>query len=289
MRNCVDLHTHSVYSDGTYTPTELVAMAEAAGLNAVALTDHNTVAGLAEFLAAASERSVEAVPGVEFSVDYQGRELHVLGLFIEPEAYGEITARMAEGCRRKEESNVALIVALAKDGYRLDYARIKGATPGGMVNRAHIAAAMVEAGYIASVQDAFRTLLAPGNGYYTPPTRIDAFEVIAMIRRLGGVSVLAHPWLSLKEERDFRTFLERAKPCGLDGMETTYSLFDAEQTARLESIADEFDLLRSGGSDFHGGTKPYLALGTGKGNLQIPAQYYFELKARKKSLMEEKR
>ncbi|MBO5109825.1 MAG: PHP domain-containing protein [Clostridia bacterium] len=282
MSDRVDLHAHSVYSDGTLTPAELLDAAEAAGLHAIALTDHNTVDGLPHFAAAAAGRKIEAVPGIEFSVDYKGGELHILGLFIDPPAYGEITERMAEGCRRKEDSNVALVEALARAGYPLDYAAIKASTPGGMINRAHIAAAMVEKGYIASVQDAFRTLLAPGNGFYTPPARINAFEIIAMIRRLGGVSVLAHPFLNLKEENDLCAFLEQAVPCGLDGMETTYSLFDADQTARLEALADRFGLLRSGGSDFHGGTKPYLSLGTGKGNLQIPAQYYFELKARKK-------
>ncbi len=284
----VDLHAHSYYSDGTLSPEQLLDLAEEKGLFALALTDHNTVAGLAEFMAAAEGRSLEAVPGVEFSVDYLGIELHILGLFMDPDGYEEIAARMDEGCRSKEASNVALVEALAKDGYYLDYEAIKASTPGGMINRAHIAAAMLEAGYIDSVQEAFRTLLAPGNGYYTLPARMDAFDVIRMIRRLGGVSVLAHPFLNLKEEADLRTFLEKAKLCGLDGMETTYSLFDEAQTARLEALADEFGLLRSGGSDFHGGTKPYIAIGTGKGNLEIPAQYYFELKARKKMRMAEK-
>lgn len=284
----IDLHTHSYFSDGTFSPAQLLDMAEEKGLFAVALTDHNTVAGLEEFMAAAEGREIETVPGVEFSVDYDGVELHILGLFMDPDGYEEITARMDEGCRSKEASNVAMVEALAKDGYYLDYEAIKASTPGGMINRAHIASAMVAAGYIDSVQEAFRTLLAPGNGYYTLPARMDAFDVIRMIRRLGGVSVLAHPYLNLKEESALRTFLEKAKPCGLDGMETTYSLFDEEQTARLESLADEFGLLRSGGSDFHGGTKPYLSLGTGKGNLKIPAQYYFELKVRKKMRMAEK-
>ena len=284
----VDLHAHSYYSDGTLSPAQLLDLAEEKGLFAVALTDHNTVAGLGEFMASAEGRALHAIPGVEFSVDYSGVELHILGLFMDPDSYEEITERMEEGCRSKEASNIAMVEALAKDGYRLDYEAIKASTPGGMINRAHIAAAMLEAGYVASVQEAFHTLLAPGNGYYTLPARMDAFDVIRMIRRLKGVSVLAHPFLNLKEESALHTFLEQAKLAGLDGIETTYSLFDEAQTARLEALADEFDLLRSGGSDFHGGTKPYLSLGTGKGNLKIPAQYYFDLKARKKMRLEEK-
>lgn len=285
MNPIADLHTHSIYSDGTLTPEELLDRAEAAGLTAIALTDHNTVAGLPRFMAAAEGRAIEAIPGAEFSVDYQGGELHILGLFLDPPAYEEVEAEMAEGCRRKEESNLALVDALARDGYVLDYEKIKSATPGGKINRAHIAAAMVAAGYIPSVQEAFRTVLAPESGYYTVPKRIDAFRAIAMIRRLGGVSVLAHPYLNLKDDTRLRAFLEEAKPYGLDGMETSYSLFDGEQTARLEALADQLGLLRSGGSDFHGGTKPYLALATGKGELQVPARYYFALKERKKMRM----
>lgn len=284
MCKYVDLHTHSFYSDGTLTPAELLDLAEKSGLAAVALTDHNTVEGLAEFMNAAEGRAVEAVPGIEFSVDYNGGELHLLGLFIGPHAYEEITARMEEDLRRKEASNLALIDALAKGGYPLDYEAIKASTPKGMVNRARIALAMIEAGYISSRQEGFDTILAPGNGYYVPPERIDVFDVIAMIRRLGGVSVLAHPWLNLKEESKLRAFLEKAVPMGLDGMETSYSLFDEEMTARLEALADEFGLLRSGGSDFHGGTKPDLSIGTGKGSLAIPLRYYSALKERKKTV-----
>ena len=187
---------------------------------------------------------------------------------------------MEDGCRCKEESNLALVAALAKSGYVLDYPAIKASTPNGAVNRAHIADAMVNAGYVSTSQVAFDRILAPGNGYYNPPPRIDAFEALRMIRRLGGVSVLAHPYLNLKTDEALRVFLAQAKECGLDGMETTYSKFNAEQTARLEAIADEFGLLRSGGSDFHGGTKPELDLGTGKGDLQIPDGYYLALKRR---------
>ena len=117
----IDLHVHSTYSDGTLSPEELIALAEQIGLEAVALCDHNTVAGLPDFLAAAAEKKLQAVPGVEFSTDYQGTELHILGLFIQPQDYEEITAMTDEMFRRKEQSNRDLVAGLARAGYVLDY------------------------------------------------------------------------------------------------------------------------------------------------------------------------
>ena len=275
-----DLHTHSYYSDGTFSPAELIAAAEKRNLGAVALCDHNTVAGLPEFLEAARGSRVEAVPGVEFSTDYGDRELHILGLFIRPEDYAAVTELLEDGKRRKEQSNIDLVDALNRAGYRLDYGQIRGKTPGGQVNRAHIAAALTEAGYTESVKDAFRTLLAPSRGYYTPPKRPDALETVAFIAELGSVPVLAHPFLNLKQEGALREFLSRAKPRGLAGMETMYPLFDEEQTRLAGAIAEEFGLLPSGGSDFHGGNKPDIALGTGKGNLAVPISCLEKLKSR---------
>ena len=273
-----DLHTHSYYSDGTCSPGELIAAAESIGLGAVALCDHNTVAGLPEFLEAARGKRVEAVPGIEFSTDYGDTELHILGLHIRPEDYPEINALLEEGKCRKEQSNIDLVDALNRAGYRLDYAAIRDKTPGGQVNRAHIAAALTEAGYTATIKDAFRTLLAPSHGYYTPPRRPDTLKTVAFIASLGAVPVLAHPFLNLKTEAALRRFLTEACPAGLAGMETLYPLFTEEMTRLAEIITEEFGLLPSGGSDFHGLNKPDISLGTGKGSLAVPMAYHRELK-----------
>lgn len=275
IRYC-DLHTHSTYSDGTLTPGELIALAEQTGLSAVALCDHNTVAGLPDFLAAAQNSPVTAVPGVEFSSDYEGTELHILALFLRPGDYAPITALLEESQNAKDQSNCALIRALNGAGLELDYGSIKARTPGGQVNRAVIAAEMVRKGYSDSVQAAFSRWLSPKRGYYIPPKRLDVLEVIRFIRSLGAVSVLAHPFLNLDEERLHR-FLPEAKKCGLDAMEVFYPLFDAEKTCRAASIAEEFGLLKSGGSDFHGANKPDIRLGTGKGDLLIPEQILKQL------------
>lgn len=277
MKAYCDLHTHSVYSDGTCTPRQVIDLAEAMGLGAVALTDHNTVSGLPEFLQAAQGKTVEAVPGIEFSTDWGGGELHILALFVKEEHYGAIDALLEQAKQRKEESNLALVAALAKDGYVIDYEAIKASTPNGQVNRALIAAALTEKGYTESVQHAFKTLLGQKHGYFVPPKRLDALEVIAFIKSIGAVAVLAHPWLNL-DENSLPVFLKEAAACGLDGMETMYPLFDEAQTRLAMEIADRFGLLHSGGSDFHGENKPHIALGRGKGALKVPLAVLPKLK-----------
>jgi len=273
MKHLCDLHTHSVFSDGTLTPTQLVELAEEIGLGAVALTDHNTVLGLPEFLAAAQGKSVKAVPGVEFSVDYLDRELHILALYIQPEHYDaamEIAQRLNEN---KKQSNLDLIANLNKAGYDISYEKIKAAMPAGEPNRALIAAELTRLGYTSSNQDAFDRLLSAKHGFYHPPKRIDAFELIQFVRGLGAVPVWAHPFLHLKEEAQVRTFLPKAMEAGLLGMEVRYPLFTPEQTALAESLAEEFSLLPSGGSDFHGANKPSIFLGSGTGSLEVPLSW----------------
>ena len=276
MNSYCDLHTHSLYSDGTCMPGELIRMAEDAGLGAVALCDHNTVAGLPEFLEAAKGTDVEAVPGIEFSTEYRGKELHILGLFIRPEHYGAVSDLVNEALQQKEQSNLDLIWNLNRAGICLDYDRIKTESSG-TINRAVIASAIVQSGYCENINDVFRDWLAPEKGYFTPPKRPDAYEVIRFVKSIGAVAVLAHPFLNL-EEQELRTFLSQAE--GLDGMEVYYPLFDDDQTKLAEQIAEEYGLIKSGGSDFHGANKPDIQLGTGRGSLNVPMGCLEELKCR---------
>jgi predicted metal-dependent phosphoesterase TrpH len=273
MKQYCDLHTHTIFSDGTLTPTELVGQAKALGLGAVALTDHNTVLGLPEFLAAAQANQVRAVPGVEFSVDYLEQELHILALYIDSKDYGAAMEIADELNRNKQKSNIELIEALRKDGYDLNYEKIKAAMPAGEPNRALIAAELTRLGYTASNREAFDRLLSAKHGYYRPPKRIDAFELIDFVRSIGAVAVWAHPFLHLKQEAQVRQFLPLAIDAGLRGMETLYPMYTPEQTALAGALAKEYALLPSGGSDFHGGNKPDIQLGSGRGSLAVPLSY----------------
>lgn len=277
MERYCDLHTHSVFSDGTYTPAQLICEAEERNLTAIALTDHNTVAGLPDFLTAAAGSRAEAVPGVEFSTDYNGIELHILALYLKTEYFSQVMDLMEDYHRRKDQSNADLVTALNRAGYRLDYDKIKASTPEGQVNRALIAAELMNMGYVNSIQEAFKKLLSPKHGYYTPPRRHTPQEMLDIIHDLGAVSVLAHPYLNLKQE-ELTVFLEQATRQGLQGMEVYYSTYDPATTALALDTAEAFGLKKSGGSDFHGANKPDIRLGEGRGGLRVPSAWLEELR-----------
>jgi predicted metal-dependent phosphoesterase TrpH len=211
-----DLHTHSVFSDGTYTPRELIAEAHRRGL-IIALTDHNTAAGLPEFMHAAQELSVTAIPGAEFSTEYAGKELHLLGLFILPEHYAAVERIVKEQHVLKEISNMELVERLNQAGYQINYAKVKRRNPNGNANRAHMAAELLEQGYVASIREAFDTILSDNGGFYVPPSRLQLTDVIKELRRIGVLPVLAHPLQELTVQ-ELKALLPLAKEAGLLGI-----------------------------------------------------------------------
>ena len=276
MRTC-DLHTHSIFSDGTDSPTKLINDAIELELSAVALCDHNTVDGLPEFLSAAEGKNIEAVPGAEFSVEYNGVEMHLLGLFIPKIYFKLVNLWMKEAADAKLESNREMIAALNQAGYKISFEAIQSATPKGNFNRAHVACALLEHGYIASIDEAFETLLSPEGGFYKEPPRISIWDMLKFLNEIDAVSVLAHPFLQL-DEAQLTQLLPLAKAHGLAGMECLYSTYDAATTECSFRLARQFDLKPSGGSDYHGIPKPDIALGKGRGNLEIPYEWVADLK-----------
>lgn len=272
MNSKCDLHTHSVFSDGTWTPEQIVEESEALGLAAVALCDHNTIDGLDRFISAARGKNLLAVPGVEFSTEYKGSELHILGLNIKPQYYSQVKSRLADFLIRKEKQNVALVNTLAGLGYHVDYYKLKSSSVSGNINRSHIAAELVRQGYFETRQQAFNSLLNPQCGYYHPAKQPSALETIRFIRDISAVPVLAHPLRSVGEPL-LLDFLSQAVPAGLAAMETVYSDCEEKLLKRSEEICARFSLLPSGGTDFHGDKKPDIKLGSGRGNLSIPYEY----------------
>lgn len=280
-RDFCDLHAHSMYSDGTFTPGELVAEAERAGLAAVALTDHNTVDGLPEFLAAAEGSAVRAIPGIEISSDYDGYELHIVGLFVKPEVYDAVREKVSIIRENKKKSNKDLVAALRTAGYDVDYDDLCARVPGGVFNRSLVGEALTEKGYVSSVSEAFNTVLSKSYGIYKEPRRLPVFEVISFLRSIGAVPVVAHPFVSIKDENVLRAFLVEAVKHGLCGMETRYSTYEEETTRKATALAEELGILHSGGSDFHGGRKPGIALGVGYGTLEIPLDFLESLEQKR--------
>jgi predicted metal-dependent phosphoesterase TrpH len=272
-----DLHVHSNCSDGTLTPAELVSLAENLNVSAVALCDHNTVNGLSNFQKAAKNSSVTAVNGIEISTEYNGTELHILGLFQPESKFEEIAAMMSRIKIFKEESNVKLVNNLRADGYLVDYEEIRNKNNGAYINRAHIAAELIEKGYFTDRKEIFNTILSPDGGYYTPPERFKALEMIGYLDSIGATPVWAHPFLDMNA-KEIDAFLPVAKFHGLIGMETRYSLYDEETQKTAKMLAEKHGIKQSGGSDFHGTNKPDISLGSGKGNLEVPFEFYENLK-----------
>ena len=274
-----DLHTHTCHSDGSYTPTELAREAREKNLT-VALTDHNTVSGLPEFISEAEKLGLVAIGGTELSCVHRGHEFHLLGLFITPEYYDRVENLCAEYHLLKEKSNIDLVDKLCKAGYKLDYSEIKKKNIKGNVNRAHIAAELQKWGYVGSVSDAFDTLLDEKCGFYIPPKRLEVTEGISFFREIKAVPILAHPLKDI-DESELRAILPELIDAGLLGIETMHSSYSEDKLAASRSIAADFGLLESGGSDFHGSIKPGVMLGVGKGNLDIPITVYNKLLEKK--------
>lgn len=272
----IDLHIHSTFSDGTDTPEQLLALAEGMGLRAIALCDHNSADGLQRFLAAAETSPVSAVAGVEFSTEYLGTELHILGMFLKPEAFEKVTEITNAFRERKRLSNHQLVDRLAESGYKISFSELEAFSQSSYINRAHIGALLTNKGYTESIKQAFKTLLHEKHGFYVPPKRPSAFAIIEQIRNMHAVPILAHPFLNLNET-ELRTFLSEAVLHGLVGMETQYPLYDREQTTLSDSIAAQYGLAQSGGSDYHGKNKPHIAMGTGMNNLHIEDDVYDRL------------
>lgn len=276
MNKTVDLHCHSIYSDGTLTPAELVKLAEKQGLSALALTDHNTSLGLKEFMEAGKHSSVITVPGCEFTTEWRKKEIHIVGLFFREEYWSEIEDFLELAHIAKISSNTMLINKLQEAGYDVSFEEAEAMTDGGEFNRAHVARLLVQKGYVKDTPEAFNTLLRDGGGFYFPPRRITSMAAIRFIKTYKATAILAHPLLNLTPE-EMPEFLTEAKAAGLDALETHYTEFTEQMRETAVSMAERFDLKQSGGSDYHGLAKPWIELGRGRGNLSIPFSVYEDM------------
>lgn len=252
MKYC-DLHNHSVYSDGTYTPRALVEYAKEKGISALALTDHNTTGGMEDFIEAAENLGIEYVFGSELTTDYAGKEVHLLCLFITPENAHRVRLFTSEQLENKRASNKKLSKTLLENGYDVSFEELK-AQYGDNINRAHFARALVDKGYMESTDVAFDTVLKSGKGFYDPPKREGLISAIRLVRSWGCVPVIAHPLLSVTKE-ELERLLPKAIRNGLVGLEAYYPKFDEEQREYLKSLCQKHNLIASGGSDFHGTMK----------------------------------
>jgi len=259
--NLIDLHAHSTASDGSYSPAEVVRLAKDAGLRAMALTDHDTTDGLAEAVAAGRELGVEVIPGVEISARYTDDSMHILGYFLDYHS-GRLEERLAVLKQARKERNPKIVAKLNALGISITMEQVERLSGGGQVGRPHIARALLESGYVTSIQQAFDFYLKNGGKAYVEKFRFPPAEALEMIREDGGIPVLAHPFtLGLGSAGALKEVLLELQTLGLAGIEVFYAEHTPEQEALYLKLARELGLLVTGGSDFHGDNKPEVTLG----------------------------
>lgn len=275
----IDLHTHSTESDGTFTPQELIQLAADTRLSAIALTDHDTINGLSKARPIAENLGIELVPGIELSTDYNGTEVHILGFYID-DTNSYFLARLQDFIDSRELRNEKMAFLLQKEGFQISLNKLQQEYPESVITRAHFARYLVEKGFIKDRETVFRKYLGDNCRCYVPREKITPFEAIDLIKLGGGVSFFAHPVLCHMNQDRLRFFIQNLKAAGLTGIEAIYSMNTPGDVRNMKRLADEFNLLISGGSDFHGENKSYIHLGTGRGNLNIP-DHLLELIKRK--------
>ncbi len=264
----VDFHTHSTCSDGTLTPTELIDHAKKSGLSAIALTDHDSVDGIMEAKKRAEEIGIEFVSGIEFSAA-ENTETHIIGLFIDPE--NEVlqnTIEKLKGSRKRRMEEICN--NLRRLGFEITHEEALAIAGGNFVGRAHIAKLMVEKGYCGTVQECFEKYIGLGKPAYAEKNELTAVEAVKAIRAAGGLAYLAHLNQTGYDVQELEKLLLKLKDAGLNGVEGYYPEYTSENIAQYRALAEKLSLSFEGGSDFHGGMKPHISIGVGKGDLQIP-------------------
>lgn len=277
--NIVDLHVHSTKSDGTFTPAGLVEYAVEKGLSAFALTDHDTTDGCAEAIAASLGRPVEVIPGIEFSTEYEGKDVHILGLFIQYDAsfFKEQLVVFQDSRSTRNEKMCAL---LSEAGISITYQQLQEAFPGAVITRAHYAKFLLEKGYTRSISEAFDRYIGDNCRYFVPREKVTPVQAIQLILKAGGIPILAHPPLYHLSKDRLDLLVSNLAEAGLIGIEAVYSSYSSADERDMRRLAAKYNLSISGGSDFHGTTKPGLDLATGYGKLFIPEEILIHLKNR---------
>ena len=266
----IDLHVHSTASDGSLTPTEVVAAAHDAGLRYFALTDHDTVDGIEEALTAAKAyEDLDVIPGIELSCYQDNTELHVVGLFVDHKNETFVKGIKQLEIDRKTR-NQQIIQKFVDAGIPMTLEELQEGNPKRVITRAHFAELLIKKGICKDKADVFDHYLGIGCPFYLPKPKVTPEHVINLIKLAGGVAILAHPYSYKLTKSEVETLLDKLIPAGLAGMECYYSTYDDGETQELRSIALQKNLLVSGGSDFHGTPKPDISIGTGHGSLRVP-------------------
>ena len=263
MKTVADLHMHTNHSDGTLNPTELARLAKAQGVDAIALTDHDTVTGISELVAEINRLGLESIAGVELSAQFSPGTLHILGYGFD--ADGPIREKLEKFQKARAERNPLILEKLKILGFELTLEEVKEIGKAkGQVGRPHIAKTMETKGYVKTYKEAFDKYLTKGGPAYVPKAAWSALECIEMIHESGGAAVVAHPIQMKLQGMDLEVKVKELAALGLDGLEVVHPDHDEPHQKRFTQLAEELGLLTTGGSDFHGDHKPGIQLGQGR-------------------------
>lgn len=279
MNTLIDLHTHSTASDGTDTPSELIARADKAGLAAIALTDHDTIAGLDEAEEASQNLDIEFIRGCELSVATDRGNIHLLGLWL-PKNCDELKLFLKQLKKNRLTRNQQMIGKLQQHGINITLEEVM-AIAKGVPGRPHMAALMLEKGYVASRAEAFADWLDKGGKVYIPKPSPTPAEALRLFKKLGASAIMAHPFLKYPPQSWLENIIKSMKQNGLFGLEAWHSVHSPEEAAIIRQLAEKFDLGLSGGSDYHGKNKPDIILGAPKSCMATPITVLSALKARR--------
>lgn len=274
----IDLHTHSLCSDGAQAPTEVVRTAAEAGLAAIALSDHDCIDGVQEAMDAGKALGVEVIPAVELSAQ-SDTELHILGYFIDIHNK-KLQDMMAYALQVRDERQEEVCRKLNEQGFDITMDELREEANGKVLCRAHFAKIMVRKGYAESVKDAFSRYLSVGCYAYSNRQALTGPEAVSLIREAGGIAVAAHLHLIKMPDDELKEYLKSLIPYGLDGIEGYYTDYTPDMESRYRAMAEELGLVISGGTDYHGANKPHISIGKGKGDLEIPYSVLDGLRAR---------
>lgn len=295
----VDLHVHSTKSDGTLTPTELVDYAREKKLKAFALTDHDTIDGLEEAMEYAERMRKQAVkdgtissrnpvpeviPGIEFSTEYQGKDIHIVGLYIDyknPFFLNHLQGFLDSRTLRNQK----MCARLQEAGIDITYEALLQEFPDSVITRAHYAKYMLQHGYIKSLKEAFDRYVGDNCPCYVPREKVTPAQAVELILAADGIPILAHPVLYRMSDARLDSLVAELKEAGLIGIEAIYSTYTAGEERRMRGLAQKYHLLISGGSDFHGSNKPGLDLGKGYGKLIVQGGVLSDIKRSLKNLL----
>ena len=272
----IDMHVHTTASDGTMRPEHVVSLAAMQGLKAIAITDHDTMDGIVEAGKAGELMGVTIIPGIELSTDYQGKEVHVLGYFLDENAPA-LKEYQSWAAEKRQERNEKILERLRKKGFEITMEQLKEANPDAVIGRPHIARKLVELGAVENVSEAFRRYLSEGRSCYVARELVGFTDAARLIKRCNGVAVLAHPLQYGYNKSQLDTLVKTAAQAGFSGMEIYYTGYTEADQKKLFDLAEKYTLLPTGGSDFHGDNKPGVQLGTGDGKLSVPAYFLIML------------